>query len=223
TGGDGNDTVEGGDGTDTLSGDFGADVWRRGRGNECVWGGPENGAVDILDGGAGFDYVEFGFESVGITVDLVEGIVHAGGDDGDILINIEELDGGSGNDVFSGDANDNWLNSRGGNDTLRGRGGNDQLWGGFGSDTYLYASGDGNDLILDQHDTSNPSELNTLQFTNIASNGVTLTQSGLDVLVNVLATGDTITIRGQVNPSGALGVERMVFSNGTTWDRSTIA
>ncbi|MBR0062505.1 MAG: calcium-binding protein, partial [Selenomonadaceae bacterium] len=46
--------------------------------------------------------------------------------------------GGSKNDTIYGGA---------GNDTLRGGKGNDKLWGDAGKDTFLYASGDGKDII----------------------------------------------------------------------------
>ena len=119
-------------------------------------------------------------------------------------------------------AGENWFISGTGNDVLRGAGGNDILVGGYGGDTYVYASGDGNDLIVDGNDPSNPSERDTLQLTNIASDGVTVTatQNGEDLLVNVLATGETITVLQQFV---TLGIERLTFANGVAWNRATIA
>lgn len=46
--------------------------------------------------------------------------------------------GGSGKDSLAGNT---------GNDTLRGGKGNDKLWGGGGADTFIYDSGDGQDII----------------------------------------------------------------------------
>ena len=64
---------------------------------------------------------------------------------GDTFISIENLIGGTNNDVFYGDAGSNQFWGRDGNDTLDGRGGNDFLYGDAGNDT-LYG-GDGNDHL----------------------------------------------------------------------------
>ena len=66
------------------------------------------------------------------------------------------IKGGSGNDIIYGKAgNDSILGNDGadkisggsGNDTLTGGKGNDSLWGNGGKDTFIYASGDGKDVI----------------------------------------------------------------------------
>ncbi len=57
------------------------------------------------------------------------------------------LEGGSGNDsLFGGNGNDSLFGGTG-NDVLRGGRGNDILDGGAGKDTFLYANGDGKDII----------------------------------------------------------------------------
>ena len=63
----------------------------------------------------------------------------------DTFIIIENLIGGTNNDVFYGDAGSNQFWGRDGNDTLDGRGGNDFLYGDAGNDT-LYG-GDGDDYL----------------------------------------------------------------------------
>lgn len=81
-------------------------------------------AIDRVHGGRGDDSLDGGGGD-----DLVEG---AGGRDG--------LAGGLGNDRVEGG---------GGDDTLDGGRGDDRLFGGTGYDTYAFASGDGDDLVVD--------------------------------------------------------------------------
>ena len=96
---------------------------------------------------------------------------------GDRLASIENLTGSDQRDILGGDANPNVLKGMGGNDTLTGVGGNDMLYGGAGrdvitgglgddtivggagdndeltgnggNDTFVFAPGDGNDIIND--------------------------------------------------------------------------
>ena len=65
--------------------------------------------------------------------------------------------GDSGNDTLKGDAGDDKLHGEAGkdkiyggtgNDSLNGGKGNDSLWGNAGKDTFIYASGDGKDVII---------------------------------------------------------------------------
>ncbi len=59
------------------------------------------------------------------------------------------LFGGTGVDTLTGGTEADRLYGLAGNDTLQGKLGNDYLEGGQGTDTYIYASGDGLDTILD--------------------------------------------------------------------------
>jgi anthrax edema toxin adenylate cyclase len=56
------------------------------------------------------------------------------------LANMENIVGGSGNDILTGDA---------GNNMICGREGNDELTGGLGDDLYLFGNGWGNDTIYE--------------------------------------------------------------------------
>ena len=55
--------------------------------------------------------------------------------------------GDSGNDYLNGKAGNDKIYGKAGNDTLIGGKGNDSLWGNAGADTFIYASGDGKDII----------------------------------------------------------------------------
>ena len=76
-------------------------------------------------------------------------MVTAGIGDTDTLIGIENITGGSGNDVLIGGSGINVLLGGAGDDTLNGGGGNDTLTGGAGSDMFIfdYATAHGSDVV----------------------------------------------------------------------------
>ena len=59
----------------------------------------------------------------------------------------DSIVGNAGNDKLFGEAGNDVLRGGSGNDTLTGGKGNDSLWGGSGKDTFIYADGEGNDVI----------------------------------------------------------------------------
>ena len=152
----------GGSGNDTLTGDGNNNILEGGLGN------------DRLDGGAGLDVASFAGLTTGIEINLSgSSMTITTGLGTDTLISIEGLIGGSGNDVFRGDAGANslsggagidylaggagddtldggddgdYLFGNDGNDSLYGGAGNDQIDGGIGND--LLYGGDGNDILI---------------------------------------------------------------------------
>lgn len=77
---------------------------------------------------------------------------------GTVLLNISQIDAGagndtvtgtSGNDVIIGGVGSDTLYGKEGNDALDGGSGNDSLHGDRGNDTYLFARGDGQDIVSD--------------------------------------------------------------------------
>ncbi len=122
--------VEGTDGNDTLVATDRKDMIEAGSGNDTVLAGDGN---DMVDAGAGNDRVVAGDGN-----DVVEG-----GAGNDVLM------GGGGNDALNGGAGNDQLNGGTGNDTLNGGTGNDVLSGGAGNDTFVFAAGDGRDVVLD--------------------------------------------------------------------------
>ncbi|MFO0295361.1 MAG: hypothetical protein ACK51F_18640, partial [Rhodospirillales bacterium] len=127
TGGLGNDTLisiedaRGGAGNDVLMGSAGTNTLRGAGGN------------DLLDGQGGNDAADYGYLSSNLTATLnATGTLTlvAGNGDTDTLVSIENIIGGSGNDLLTGDATSN---------TLSGGGGNDQLNGGAGFDAADYS------------------------------------------------------------------------------------
>ena len=112
-------TIYGGAGDDTLSGNGGADTLFGGSGDDVLNGGS---GIDVLLGGDGDDSLNGGLGN-----DLLQG---GTGED--------TLDGGSGVDAIFGGAGD---------DTLDGGAGDDRLYGEGGSDLFIFAEGNGNDLV----------------------------------------------------------------------------
>ncbi|AMW35851.1 hypothetical protein HEQ62_10535 [Haematospirillum jordaniae] len=154
TGGSGHDTLDGGDGNDTLDGGAGNDTLKGSAGNDRLYGGAGNDSLtggtgnDTLDGGAGDDVADYGDKSAPVKVTLrgaEDATVYVNGVAEDTLRNIENVDGGYGNDELTGDANDNRLDGGAGDDTLSGGAGNDILSGGDGVD--CLSGDDGEDTL----------------------------------------------------------------------------
>ena len=101
--------------------------------------------ADILDGGDGRDIAYYFSDSADIEINLETGTGKGGTAEGDVLINIEDIWSGGGNDRLTGNNAENQFLTSFGNDTLDGGGGNDSLDGSVGDDTL--DGGDGNDSL----------------------------------------------------------------------------
>jgi Ca2+-binding RTX toxin-like protein len=141
----GDDTIRGDDGDDRLYGMDGDDDLRGGDGDDWLDGG---WGADRHVGGAGTDTVRFSSENFGdLQVYLYDARLNVGlAVEGDTYNSVENVVMGIGNDIVHGDASNNFIFDRGGDDELRGRQGDDTLDGYAGRDT-LYGD-EGNDLLL---------------------------------------------------------------------------
>jgi Ca2+-binding RTX toxin-like protein len=164
----GKDTLYGGTETDTLLGGagddlvYGQEAWDRiegGPGKDRIFGGDGDDYLlgdpnapglatfaDYIDGEAGRDTVSYWGRSAPIVADLDNAL----GDDGergegDSILNAENLIGGDGADVLTGNAGTNDIEGRAGNDRLVGLGGDDVLSGEEGADRL--DGGSGNDTL----------------------------------------------------------------------------
>ncbi len=90
--------------------------------------------------------------------------------------------------------------------------GDKSLYGQGGNDTYVYSSAGGNDIVADSENLKG-----TLQFTDIASTGVTVSRpnGGTDIVIKVLSTGKTVTVQREYANGGPL--KQITFSDGVTW------
>lgn len=118
---------------DRLAGGATAGVLSGMGGNDVLSGGR---AADRLDGGDGNDIVSYAGRSDAIAVDLASG---ANGDN-DLLISIEGVEGGSGDDRLLGTASYDRLTGGDGDDRLQGGGSGDLLTGGDGADLFVFGS-----------------------------------------------------------------------------------
>ncbi|MEM9331643.1 MAG: calcium-binding protein, partial [Pseudomonadota bacterium] len=107
-------------------------------------------------------------------------------------------------------------------ETYQGNGGDDQLYGAGGDDTYIYHSGDGNDTIDDRHSFSF-AHTDRLVLKDLTANKVFLSQSGDDLVITDITTGETITgILNLVRTGNGEGIEEIEFADGEIWTKSDI-
>ena len=125
------------DGTDTLLGGPGSDLLDGGHRPFRRDGAP---SADQIAGGGGVDRATYRARTarVLLTLDGDDNDGQAG--EHDRLLDVEELFGGSGDDVLEGDEAENLLDGGIGEDVLDGGSGGDDLKGGPGFDEVLYRS-----------------------------------------------------------------------------------
>jgi Ca2+-binding RTX toxin-like protein len=157
-GGSGDDVLVGSGSADVLFGAAGNDELHGGGGDDNLYGGEDD---DLLDGGAGADFMTggYGVNNYGIdTVDYSDRTAHVlvtigagGADDGEtgegdeVLYDVENAIGGSGDDRLAGNSAANTLVGGPGRDRLSGGLGPDVLDGGDGPDDL--DGGGGNDVL----------------------------------------------------------------------------
>ncbi|MFK8332590.1 cadherin-like domain-containing protein, partial [Pseudomonas sp. BJa5] len=128
--------------------------------------------------------------------------------------NANTLTGGTAADTLNGLGGDDILIGNAGDDTLNGGTGNDRLLGGRGSDTYLFGQGFGNDVIDNSGGAS--SDVDVLRLTNLNANQIRLTRIGNDLVLTVLATGETLTV-SQCFLDADHAIDRIQFADGSRW------
>ena len=148
-GGDGNDSILARGGNDHIAGGNGNDTIEGGDGNDLIIG---NAGADSLIGGLGNDTYR-GADAGDIIVELANGgrdVVETSASIFTLAAHLEVLSfTGVGNFNATGNAQDNHIIGRAGNDTLNGGGGNDSLVGGLGADSLT--GGEGDDIFVVDH------------------------------------------------------------------------
>jgi trimeric autotransporter adhesin len=227
-GGNGNDHLDGGIGDDRLEGGYGIDRVEGGDGNDRIYGdyvfpGSDfgfGGDADSLFGGAGND--------------LIYG---QGGND--------SIDGGNGDDfIYAGEGDDHIIGGAGiddidgnvGNDRIAGGEGNDSFNGGDGSDTYVFGRGAGNDLLIERgisgyfYSDVSINDIDTIELdSSVTPDDVYFVRpndSHDTVILRIRGTDDSFSIVRFFNYAGNRvqtgAIDRVVFFDGTVWNRQEI-
>ncbi|UZE48465.1 hypothetical protein ONR75_27305 [Rhodopseudomonas sp. P2A-2r] len=247
-----NDVLRGGLGNDTLRGGPGDDTYRyaRGDGNDVIIEGAAGNFSTfdtlILEG---LNTADVSLIRNGNDVTLQIAASSAGAGDGGSILLKDEL-----NDFFSqgverivfadgtvwtqavlrsmlitasGTNGDDIINGSNVSDLIAGGLGDDTVNGGPGDDVYLYARGDGNDVIVEGA-AGNFSQFDTLKLQDINPSEASLVRNGNDVTVLFAATaagnGDagSVLLKDELDNWFAQGIEQIVFADGTIWTQNDL-
>ena len=127
----------------------------------------------------------------------------------------EVVNGTDFRDNLYGNGGADTLNGENSDDYLKGGLGADVLDGGSGNDYFVWATGDGNDVLSDT--STSTTEVDTLELTDVSSSTAVLTKSGADLVVTV--GSETITVKNRFNTNAdGRGVEMITFSDGVTME-----
>jgi len=147
----GDDALSGDDADNTLDGRAGSDTLDGGLGDDTLLGGAgadqitASEGADTTDGGSGVDTIDFSQLVPGQSIEVVldEGLdatVMIDGGTDQTIRSVENLVGSGGDDIVTGDAQQNLLQTRAGDDVIGASGGSDTLDGGAGTDTVDYSA-----------------------------------------------------------------------------------
>ncbi|WP_315719821.1 MULTISPECIES: calcium-binding protein [unclassified Bradyrhizobium] len=227
----GNDTLNGGAGNDYLNGGSGSDtyIYNSAGGNNVIEDNTSDNLLVIQDiastavilsrPGNGADLVientltgntvtvkgQFSGGNLA-SVSFSDGVTWTAQNVASIVTNQPVILGTDAADTINGTANAEIIDGRGGNDLLNGAG---------GADTYLFRVGSGNDVIQEAA-TNTGNDVVKLLGLNQAD--VDITRSGNDLLVRILSSGETLTIKDQFQAAGPV-VELLQFgASGTAID-----
>ncbi len=204
----GRDTLIGSSGANLLDGGAGHDSLNGGAGNDTLIAGAGN---DKINGGSGIDTLDIDV-ATGARVELEKTVAQTTGEGGDLIVGVENIIGGDGNDRFYGDSlanrfegddGDDYLYGRagadrlfggGGNDTLRGGTGNDRMTGGDDADVFYFETGAGSDRIDDFKDgvdriefASGANSMSDLSFSQVGSSAYIKYAGGTIIVDNMYA------------------------------------
>lgn len=208
----GNDTINGSAGADTLNGGAGSDTVKGLAGADRFVAAATDGN-DTYNGGTEIDTYDLSAITVAATVDLSRGSATSTQTGTDTLAAIENVTGGTANDVITGDTLANRLVGLGGNDTLNGGAGNDTLIGGAGNDTLNGGAGTnslsgglGNDTYIVASATDVVSES--------GGDGIDLVQASVAWTLGAAIENLTLTGTAAINGTGNAAANVLVGNGG---------
>jgi len=181
---------------DDITGSSGVNVINAGEGDDDIRATLN---ADYTDGGDGDDTIDFSdldaFGSIDVTLNhTTDAIVDVAAGTNQTIVNVENVIGTSGDDIITGDLNENYLQGRDGDDILSGRSGVDILDGGDGIDTASYAGAIGDVNV----------NLGSAGVGGASSDGFTTTDTLLNI-ENVTGSDNNDTIRGDEVANVLLG------------------
>lgn len=203
TGGAGNDALQGNGGADTLLGGDGDD--------DFLTGFSESPTGEVMNGGAGSNRISSW--NADLSAATISNIQTLGAHLDYVTLTAAQLSGfntliayggtpialnavGAGTYSLAGKTLSGAFNLNGttGSDTLAGGTGAQTLSGGTGNDTYLQVRGGGADTVVENDATSGNTDV--LQFaSDVARDQLWFTQSGNDLMVQIIGTTDSVTVK----------------------------
>jgi len=196
--GTGDDQAFGAAGDDILGGGTGNDTLIGGAGNDTIFGGSGDtgsiGVNDVVNSGDGDDYIAASGGNDQVNAGNGNDIMFGGAGN-------DTINGGAGNDTIYGSAGDDSINGGSGQDTIRGSVGNDSLSGGDDGDTFIFKSGDGDDIVSDFEVGQDTLILNATEtdFTDTASVQAAATETIINSQLGLLIDtggGDSVFLAG---------------------------
>jgi len=232
----GDDLVYGGDGEDIIWGNGGDDILYGGEHKDQIDGGDGD---DILFGGKANDRLIGGANNDILFGDQGDDTIN--GDDGDDIIyggdgNDMFLFGGKNNDIIYGGIDNDSLYGGEGDDILLGGFGNDQLLGGQGSDLYVFAIGDGQDIIKEEiSDIASLNFQNFIYFAFDPSQTRSVSRDEFDLIIKY-GTDDQVTVKDYYKVRNTsnnsylenqelfkqIEISEVRFEDGTVWNTAEI-
>ncbi|MDX2309264.1 MAG: hypothetical protein NW216_13570 [Hyphomicrobium sp.] len=137
----GDDTFTGSSRTDRIEGGSGVDTGDLGGGGDTFFATGGADGSDEIDGGDGIDTYDASAITAATNINLDNNLAFGPDIQTDLILNFENITGGTGNDVLIGNAGTNVLFGNNGNDQIFGNQGNDILRGGLGADSIYGGQG----------------------------------------------------------------------------------
>ena len=114
-----------------------------------------------------------------------------------------------------------------GNDVIDGGAGDDLIESSSGIDLILYGAGSGNDELDDFFGGPYWQDADTVRLVELNPDDVVIGRTRSDLMITVVATGETLTVSDQFDPPGfpffgELGIERVEFADGSVLTRDQI-
>ena len=190
---------------DRLAGTGRANHLQGGAGNDHMWGGSGD---DVLDGGAGADRfyggpgadrITYRGSDAAVTVDLEDGTGEGGHAEGDVIVDVENIEGSDYDDTLTGHDGANRLEGGDGNDSLLGQGDHDVLQGGAGADRL--DGGEGTDTVVYR----NSNEAVTVNLSDATATGGHAAGDVIVAIENVEGSNYDDVLRGSNGANRLLG------------------